>query len=159
MTEQEMCNRMKEIDKERDMLREEREGYEKYFSDKRLKEQLNNRKQYIGKCFISKNELTNEQKQIKAFKVLRILENPNESYAECIVLIDGYDSNYWNVKAIKNQVIGLWVHNKLRLMSSKLDSKVVDFYKVIDYYREISQEEFETLYREYKNDLEDKVYR
>ena len=30
--------------------------------------------------------------------------------------------------------------------------------KVIDFYREISQEEFETLYREYNNDLEDKVY-
>ena len=152
MTEQEMRNRIKEIDRERNNLRKEREEYEKYFSDKRLKEQLNNRKQYIGKCFISKNESSNEQKQIKAFKVLRILENPNERYAECIALVDGYESNCWNVKAIKNQVIGLWTHNKLRLMNSETDPKVIDFYK------EISQEEFETLYREYKNDLEDKVY-
>ena len=37
-------------------------------------------------------------------------------------------------------------------MSSETDLKVIDFYK------KISQEEFETLYREYKNDLEDKVY-
>ena len=152
MTEQEMRNRIKEIDRERNNLRKEREEYEKYFSDKRLKEQLNNRKQYIGKCFISKNESSNEQKQIKAFKVLRILENPNERYAECIALVDGYESNCWNVKAIKNQVIGLWTHNKLRLMNSETDPKVIDFYK------EISQEEFETLYREYENDLEDKVY-
>ena len=152
MTEQEMRNRIKEIDKERNNLREEKEEYEKYFLNKRLKEQLNNRKQYIGKCFISKNEPNNEEKQIKAFKVLRILENPNEEYAECIALIDGYESNCWNVKAIKNQVIGLWTNNKLRLMSSESDPKVIDFYK------EISQEEFETLYREYKNDLEDKVY-
>ena len=42
MTEQEMRNRMKEIDKERNNLRKEREEYEKYFSDKSLKEQLNN---------------------------------------------------------------------------------------------------------------------
>ena len=152
MTEQEMRNRMKEIDKERNILREEREGYEKYFSDKRLKEQLNNQKQCIGKCFVSKNESSNEQKQIKAFKVLKILENPNERYAECITLVDGYESNCWNVKAIKNQVIGLWTYNKLRLMNSESDPKVIDFY------REISQEEFETLYREYKNGLEDKVY-
>ena len=152
MTEQEMRNRIKEIDKERNNLRKEREEYEKYFSDKRLKEQLNNHKQYIGKCFISKNELSNEQKQIKAFKVLGILENPNERYAECIALIDGYESNCWNVKAIKNQVISLWNHNKLRLMNKETDQKVIDFY------REISQEEFETLYREYKNDLKDKVY-
>ena len=152
MTEQEMRNRMKEIDNERNKLKEEREEYEKYFSNKRLKEQLNDHKQYIGKCFISKNEPSNEQKQIKAFKVLGILENPNERYAECIALIDGYESNCWNVKAIKNQVIGLWTYNKLRLMNSESDPKVIDFYK------EISQEEFETLYREYENDLEDKVY-
>lgn len=152
MTEQEMRNRIKEIDKERDNLRKEKEEYEKYFSDKRLKEQLNNHKQYIGKCFISKNELSNEQKQIKAFKVLRILENPNERYAECIVLVDGYESNCWNVKAIKNQVIGLWTRNKFRLRNSESEPKVIDFYK------EIPQEEFETLYREYQNNLEDKVY-
>ena len=152
MTEQEMRNRIKEIDRERNNLRKEREEYEKYFSDKRLKEQLDNRKKYIGKCFISKNELNNEKKQIKAFKVLRILENPNERYAECIAIVDGYESNCWNVKAIKNQVIGLWTHNKLRLMNSESDPKVIDFYK------EISQEEFETLYREYQNNLEDKVY-
>ena len=152
MTEQEMRNRMKEIDEERNNLRKEREEYEKYFSNKKLNEQLNEHKQYIGKCFISKNEPSNEHKQIKAFKVLGILENPNERYAECIVLVDGYESNCWNVKAIKNQVIGLWTYNKLRLMNSESDPKVIDFY------REISQEEFETLYREYNNDLEDKVY-
>ena len=152
MTEQEMRNRIKEIDKERYNLRKEKEEYEKYFSDKRLKERLNNNKQYIGKCFISKNESSNDQKQIKAFKVLRVLENPNERYAECIALVDGRESNCWNVKAIKNQVIGLWTNNKFRLMGSETDPKVIDFYK------EISQEEFETLYREYNNDLEDKVY-
>ena len=152
MTEQEMRNRIKEIDKERDNLRKEKEEYEKYFSDKKLKEQLNNHKQYIGKCFISKNESSNKQKQIKAFKVLRILENPNERYAECIILVDGYESNCWNVKAIKNQVIGLWNYNKSRLMNKETDPKVIDFY------REISQEEFEILYEEYQNNLEDKVY-
>ena len=152
MTEQEMRNRIKEIDKERNNLRKEKEEYEKYFLDKRLKEQLKKRKKYIGKCFISKNELNNEEKQIKAFKVLRILENPNEEYAECIALVDGYESNCWNVKAIKNQVIGLWTNNKFRLMNKETDPKVIDFYK------EISQEEFETLYREYQNNFKDKVY-
>lgn len=152
MTEQEMRNRMKEIDNERNKLRKEKEEYEKYFSDKKLKEQLNDHKQYIGKCFISKNEPGNEQKQIKAFKVLEILESPNERYAQCITLIDGYESNCWNVKAIKNQVVGLWTHNRLRLMNNESDPKVIDFYK------EISQEEFEKLYREYQGDLDDKAY-
>ena len=61
MTEQEMRDRMKEIDNERNKLKEEREEYEKYFSNKRLKEQLNDHKQYIGKCFTSKNESNNAQ--------------------------------------------------------------------------------------------------
>ena len=152
MTEQEMCNRMKEIDKERNKLKEEREGYEKYFSDKKLKEQLNNHKQYIGKCFISNNEPSNKQKQIKAFKVLGILESPNERYAQCISLVDGYESNCWNVKAIKNQVVGLWAPNKHRLMSNESDPKVIDFYK------EIPQEEFDKLYREYQCELDDKAH-
>ena len=152
MTEQEMRNRMKEIDKERNKLREERKEYEKYFSDKKLKEQLNDRQQYIGKCFVTKNESSNEKQQIKAFKVLRILEHPNERYAECIVLVDGYESNCWNVKAIKNQVVGLWTPNKHRLMSNESDPKVIDFYK------EIPQEEFDKLYREYQCELDDKAH-
>ena len=90
--------------------------------------------------------------KLKHLRYLEFQKNPNERYAECIALVDGYESNCWNVKAIKNQVIGLWNHNKLRLMNKETDPKVIDFY------REISQEEFETLYREYNNDLEDKVY-
>lgn len=118
----------------------------------KLKEWIDDYKQYVGRCFTSKNFRENEQNQIKAFKVLEILESPNERYARCVALIDGYESNCWNVKAIKNQVIGLWTHNKLRLMNSESNPKVIDFYK------EISQEEFEKLYREYQGDLDDKAY-
>ena len=152
MTEQEMRNRMKEIDNERNKLKEEREIYEKYFSDKKSKERLEDRKQYIGKCFISKNEQNNKQKQIKAFKILEIIGYPNERYTQCIALIDGYESNCWNVKAVKIQVIGLWTYNENKLMNNESDPKVIDFYE------EISQEEFEKLYREYQNDLDNKVY-
>ena len=152
MTEQEMRNRMKEIDNERNKLKEEREIYEKYFSDKKSKERLEDRKQYIGKCFISKNEQNNKQKQIKAFKILEIIGYPNERYTQGIALIDGYESNCWNVKAVKIQVIGLWTYNENKLMNNESDPKVIDFYE------EISQEEFEKLYREYQNDLDNKVY-
>ena len=38
------------------------------------------------------------------------------------------------------------------------EQKMCNRIKEIDFYKEISQEEFEILYREYKNDLEDKVY-
>lgn len=149
MTEQEMQKRIKEIDEERYRLRKEKEEYEQYLSEKWLKEQLENHKQYIGKCFASKNKQDNEHSEIKAFKILKILDSPNEECAECLALVDGYESNCWNVKAIKRQVIGLWLPGKLRLMNCKSDPKVIDFYK------EISQEKFELMYKEYQRELDD----
>lgn len=44
MTEEQMRQRMKEIDEERDKLRSERQEYEKYFSDKKRKEELDDHK-------------------------------------------------------------------------------------------------------------------
>lgn len=152
MTEYEMQLRMEEIDNERIKLREEKAEYERYFYNKRLKEELDNHKKYEGKCFLTKNLSDNQQKQIKAFKVLKVLEDSNRKYAQCICLVDGYELNCWSVKGIKNQAIGLWMVNTLRMMNNPGDPKVIDFYE------EISQEEFETMYREYQNDLNDKVY-
>ena len=79
MTEQEMRNRMKEIDNERNKLKEEREEYEKYFSNKRLKEQLNDHKQYIGKCFISKNVKQTIAPLLLAWWIVEFLFNIRDS--------------------------------------------------------------------------------
>ena len=70
MTEKQMRKRMKEIDEERDKLRFERQEYEKYFSDKKRKEELDNHKNYIGKCFMTCEKVENEQKCVFILKSL-----------------------------------------------------------------------------------------
>lgn len=151
MTEEQMRQRMKEIDEERDKLRFERQEYEKYFSDKKRKEELDNHKNYIGKCFATCDKAENEQKHIKAFKVIDVLDSPNERYASCVVLIDGHRSTCWKEYGMQIMTIGLWTANKLRMMSRELDPKVIDFYK------EITQEEFEQMSVEYLNKVTDEI--
>ena len=151
MTEEQMRKRMKEIDEERDKLRFERQEYEKYFSDKKRKEELDNHKNYIGKCFMTCEKVENEQKYIKAFKVIDVLDSPNERYASCVVLIDGHRSTCWKDYGVQIMTIGLWTANKLRMMSRESDPKVIDFYK------EITQEEFEQISVEYLNKVTDEI--
>lgn len=152
MTENEMRERMKEIDKERDDLKLERQKYEKYFSDKKRKELLECHSKFVSKCFSTKNLSGNEYSHIKAFKILKVLPKPNEHYAECIVIIDGLRSSCWNEFGIQEMTLPLWIPNTLRLMSKESDPKVIDMYK------EISQEDFATLYSTYKKKLQDKIF-
>lgn len=151
MTEEQMRKRMKEIDKERDKLRFERQEYEKYFSDKKRKEELDDHKNYIGKCFTTCEKAENEHKHIKAFKIIDVLDSPNERYASCAVLIDGHRSTCWKEYGIQIMTLGLWTMNKLRMMSKESDPKIIDFYK------EITQEEFEQISVGYLNKLTDEI--
>lgn len=151
MTEEQMRKRMQEIDEERDKLRFERQEYEKYFSDKKRKEELDNHKNYIGKCFITCDKTENKQKHIKAFKIIDVLDSPNERYAFCVVLIDGHRNTCWKEYGMQTMTIGLWIPNKLRMVSRESDPKVIDFYK------EITQEEFEQMSVKYLNKVTDEI--
>ena len=151
MTEEQMRERMKEIDTEREELKSERQKYENYFYDKKRKELLDDHKKFEGKCFITKNLSENEHRYIKAFKILKVLSEPNERYAECVVLIDGYRSSCWNEFGIQGMTLPLWCSNKLRLMSKETDPKMINMYE------EISLEEFNTLHNTYKREIADKI--
>ena len=150
MTDEQMIKRMKEIDEERNKLADEKRQYEKYFIDSKLKEVLNEHQTYIGKYFISKDLKGNKNDYIKAFKVLDVLKSPNESYALCLVLIDGYRYTCWEEYGIQTMTLGLWTFNESRMMHKESDLKVIDFYK------EISEERFEELYLEHSNKLSNK---
>lgn len=150
MTEQEMRNRTKMIDEEIEKLKEEREEYENYLHEKYKQEDINKRKSYIGKCFFEKGLHDSKNDEIKAFKILSVLDSPKERYAECLVLVD--DKRYKNEYGIKIEIIGLWTPNQPRLRWNPSDPKIIDFYK------EISQEEFNVLYRTYKQNLDEKAY-
>ena len=146
MTEQEMRERMKEIDKERSALAFEKKRLEVYFYNKKMQDKAKEHEEYVGKCYAkigpSKN---NRNGYVKAFKILKA---SNENSAFCLTLIDGYRSTCFHEYGIQIMTLGLWTANTPRMMPDPNDLMMIDFYK------EISQEEFEALYREHFNYLE-----
>lgn len=155
MTEEQMRKRMKEIDEERNKLSLEKKEYENYFYNKKQQTKFEDHKEHIGKCYMAIDGYigsTNTNKHIRAFKIIDVLEPHHENYALCVTLIDGYRSSCWNEYGVQIMTLNVWGHNKFQMISKESDPKM------IDYYKEISQEEFERLYSEYSNNLEDKVY-
>lgn len=152
MTEEQMQKRMKEIDEERDKLRFERQEYEKYFSDKKRKEELDNHKNYIGKCYLTKKLRENENRHIEAFRILQVLDSPNERYAICATLIDGYRYTCFQEYGVQIMTLPLWSSNKLRMMSKETDPKMLDFYTEID------QEDFYVMYKLHKQKIDNGVF-
>lgn len=153
MTEEEMLNRIKEINQETKKLSLEKREYENFLFNKKKNERFESHKRYIGKCYISKGFVGNENKYIKAFKIIKILDKPNENKALCTALVDGYRTTCWKEYGIQNMVLDVWGYNKYRMINEESDPKVLDFYN------EITQEEFERLYREHLNKIEDNIYK
>lgn len=152
MTENEMRERMKNIDKEREELKAERQKYEKYFSDKKKREVLNNHIKFEQKCFSTKNLSNNEHRYIKAFKILKVLSEPNERWAECIVIIDGCRSSCWDEFGIQGMTLPIWIPNTSRLMSKESEPKMIDMYE------EITQENFNSIYEKYRKEIESRMF-
>lgn len=148
MTEKEMRSRMKEIDKIRNELKNEKEEYENYFHQKRLEQELEDRSKFIGKCFVSNYKCVqnNNNKWLRAFKIIDILKEPNSKYANCIALINGYRNTCWVEYGIQEMTLPLWVPNSNRLMS-KCELNLIEFYE------EINAEEFKEMAEKYKNKL------
>ena len=148
MTEKEMRSRMKEIDKIRNELKNEKEEYENYFYKKRLDQELEDRRKFIGKCFDIRyiNVNNNNNKWLRAFKIIDILEEPNSRYANCIALICGYRNTAWPEYGIQEMTLPLWCSNNNRIMSSNEPN-------LIEYYEEISNEEFKEMVEKYKDNL------
>ena len=151
MTENEMKKRMNEINQEEKKLRLERDEYEKYFHNKKRRELLNNHNKFIGKCFAIKNNQENKYKNVKSFKILRALSKLNEYYAECIVLIES-ENNCLKGFGVQLMELPIWAPNEIKLINKESDPKIIDFYE------EITQEDFNGLYRAYKQKIEDKVF-
>lgn len=143
-----MQERMIKIDEEREALKIEKQKYENYFQAKKEKEILNNHIKFEGKCFFEKGLSTiNEHKYIKAFKVLKVKQNG--SYAECVALInDDIWGSYFNAIGIQEMILPLWKPDRLELMECKL--------KMIDMYKEVSEEEFRAMFNDYMKIIKNK---
>lgn len=147
MTEKEMHFRMKEIDKIRDELKNEKSEYENYFFQKRLEQELEDRRKFIGKCFYNKDRsYKNNNNWLYAFKIIDILEEPNSRYANCVALITGYRNTCWTEYGIQEMTLPLWCPNSNRIMSNGEPN-------LIEYYEEISNEEFKEMVEKYKDNL------
>jgi hypothetical protein len=151
MTDEERKEHIKELDKDIEKMRKERNEYQEQLLNEKRNNKIEERKRLIGKCFIQKtgiDNVGNNNKEIKAFKILELLDEPNEDYAKCLVLYSGLSDNCWNEFSIKIKVLGLWTKNITRLMHRESDLDVIDFYN------EISNEKFEVLFDDYLRDLE-----
>lgn len=151
MTDEEKRKRIKELDEDIEKLRKERNEYQEQLISKKRNNKIEERKKLLGKCFVQKtgiDNVGNNNKEIKAFKIIELLNEPNENYAKCLVLYSGHSDNCWTELSIKVKVLGLWTKSVTRLMYRESDPDVIDFYD------EISNKNFEVLFDEYLGDLE-----
>jgi hypothetical protein len=140
MTDDEMRDRIKEIEKQRQELSDEKRKYETYLYEKKKQEDQKKRECFVGKCFVTKDDRRNEAKYIKAFKILKLADAKSDKYAECLIIKDGYHNTAWEEKGVMITVLGLWTANTMRMISSPTEPKMIDMYQ------EISQEEFDKLF-------------
>ena len=147
MTNEEKRKRIELLEKGMNKLRKERDKLQKQINNDRQKKELKKRMKLVGKCFsmntMSDVYLSNENSNIKAFKVLEVFDYPTEGFAKCLILYDSENINWYQDKSIKIGAIGLWIPNELRLVSDPSQPMVIDFYD------EISNEEFESLFNDY----------
>lgn len=151
MTDEEKRKRIKELERDIEKLRKERNEYQEQLLSKKRNNKIEERKKIVGKCFVQKtgiDNVGNNNKEIKAFKILELLDEPNENYAKCLALYSGLSDNCWTELSIKVKVLGLWTKSVARLMYRESDPDVIDFYD------EISNQKFEVLFDEYLGDLE-----
>lgn len=146
MTDAEICSRIKEIDKIREELNNEKAEYENYFYQKRLEQELEDRRKFIEKCFMLDYDCVQNNKWLRAFKIIDILKEPNSKYANCIALINGYRNTCWVEYGIQCMTLPLWFPNSNRFMS-KNEPNLIEFYK------EISAESFKKMAEKYKDNL------
>lgn len=149
MTKNEMKERIREIDKERNRLAEEKQSYEKLLRQDMAKEIIDEHRQHIGECYIPTFRINEKDRYIKAFKILEVSNEPNESYARCLVVVDGIRSNCWKESGVVLMTLGLWTYNDLRLMNRESDPKIIDCCRMI------SEDEFNALFKQYMTNIED----
>lgn len=151
MSEEEIRARINEINNQRHALDKEKRKYEEILWEKERKNILEAHREFEGKYFITMNITNNTHKQIIAFKLLKVLDPPNERYAECVVLVNGIESNCWNVKAIKLQTLPIWCKNTNSMVSRDDEPRMIDMYRMVD------EDKFIDLYDKYLENINSKL--
>lgn len=147
MTEAEMKQRIKDIEKQRMELTKEKDEYVKILSEKKREQQIAERGKLVGKCYKQVPGITSTNSKVSYVKAFKILENADTSCAICLGIIKGFRCSIWEEQGIERLVLPLWSPNIINLMPQK------DSLLVIDNYTQITDEEFNKLLEETYNSL------
>lgn len=139
MTDKQKRERMCEIDKIRDELREELREYECYFREKDIAEERKRREAFIGKCFLKK-DVEFEHEDIIGFKILKIRDEVSNPSADCIVILENYNVS---ITGVVKMHISPWSDDILYKLPRCAP-------KIIDFYNEVSEEEFNNVADKYR---------
>lgn len=134
---------IRELNKDMQSLRNKIAEYERILEDEEYKEKLSNHSKFVGKCFLNRKMPFDKHKYIVAFQIIEIEKHPNEDYAVCLALIDGYEHSSWKKYGVIKTTIGLWNHNELKMINKDDDPLVIDMFE------EISWEKFYILIYEH----------
>lgn len=144
MTDQEMRERMKKIDLERERLKKEREKYEVYFREKREDEEYSLRKEFEGRYFEVSGTWYNSA--TKYFKILNVSEE-NIKEADCVCIFDGYGMGGCKERGIEITTLSLWYYNDNKLLHHGNEPLMIDVCT------EITQEQFWNMYGEVVDEI------
>lgn len=97
----------------------------------------NERQTYVGKCF---KAITDGYKGVRAFKIINILNPPNEEYAVCLSVTEKDDNTAFSEysKGLRKLVLPVWGSANLRQYNINNDL-------VINKYKEININEFKLM--------------
>lgn len=151
MTEEQMRQRIREINREQNKLRAEKQEYERCLIAKKEEEEKKSHEIYVGKCYLTKGLANNQNGDIKAFKILKQLEDSESKYVQCLVVIEGCRGTCYGSYGVEMMVLNPWSQNKPQLLGRD------DAPKMIDFYSEISQEEFENLCKSHMQVIENEL--
>lgn len=92
----------------------------------------NERQTYVGKFF---KAITDGYKGVRAFRIINILDPPNEAYALCLCVTEKDANNAFREysKGLRKLVLPVWGSANLRLYNINNDDLVINEYKEIDF--------------------------
>lgn len=128
MTEEQIKNRLREIRKTEEALREERHAYEKTLEEERKRKIIENRQAFVGKCYSLNQSVPCRHAYIKAFKILEILNSPNENYALCLTLVRGLRNTCFQEFGVLLETLPLWNYDTMVRVPSKDELRMIDCY-------------------------------
>lgn len=150
-TKNELKHKIEVIDRKIDALCIEKASYRKQLCSDKENEEKARCEKYVGKYFKTKGLEDNITDYVYAFKILNLERDFDFRYARCLSVINGHRSS-----SIKEYGISVITHpifyaNKRNMIYD--DSTP----KMIDYYQEISEEEFKEIYKQYIDKFEKKM--